>query len=430
MPRQYAKNFPEVPIDEIDLNYAGEGAVRYTDEVSWLSDNNSFYDIVSANQEWTGDMDRISSWLSAQCRISAAGQFTFLQYEISVDGGRTYPFVITLDNEQDYVEFPLTGQLGRIRFKADAVWPANGRFQLVLMYRKWPASVSGANVNRTGNLLGSETKALNVRMVNDWHDDYILGKVQGRATGASAGYCDDIGSNFQSVHPITSGFTPLIDTNGIPTALIASSSVQDSAGGTGAFLYLLGIMSTDYTVTFTLVALNGTTPVAINIGKPIYRFTLGFIFAAGSAYNYNLASGNFANRGINYIGTGTFSTGSGFTTTYIRNRVDDGALVSPTYTCPAGKRALLWELKYAAEAANPVVYRTYGRSGPTAPWSLIIEDVVQGTIQPRRSLIGGWFSPGGEYTVVGKKKQGTQVLANFILSMIEVDESLFVSYIP
>lgn len=427
MPRHYGG---VVRVPEIDLNYAGEGSTVYTDEQSLLSDNNSFYAQVGANTEWIGDMDKISGWRSVQCRIASPGTFTLCQYEMSVDAGNTYPFSVPLDNEGSYFEFPLTGQLGRLHFTTDSNWPTNQLLQIVLVYRRFPACLGGSSVGTTGTLLGKATQALNVRVVNDWMDDYFLGKIQGRTTGFCAGYCDDISSSFQSVHPITSGFVPLPPPAGIPVLSIASSSTQDSALGSGIHGYFILYMRTDYSTGATPVFLSGTTAVPVPVGEPIYRLIIAFAFLGGAAYNSTFSTGPVSNVGINYIGTGTFVPASGFPTTYLRNRVGDGQIASPTYTVPKGKRAMLWELKYAAEASKPVIMRTFGRGSPFSPWALQIEDVAQNTIQPRRSLIGGWNSPGAEFTVVGKKASGTSVLANFIMSVIEIDETLFASYIP
>lgn len=428
MPRHYQDT--TVPsTHEIDLNYAGEGQQRFQDASSWLSDNNSVYLHFSPNQTWLGEMDRISQWRSAELRVEGAGKLTLLQYEISMDGGTTYPIVIPLDVEMDYFEFPILGQLGRLKLTTSGGWPEGGRLQIALMYRQSPSQQGGAAVTRTGTLLGAETRALNVRVVNEWQDDYFLGKIQGRSTGFCAGYCDSIDSNYQSVHPIASGFVPLPPPTGLSTFSIGSSSVQDSGVGSGVYLYFLLYLRADYTSGFMLLAFDGTTPVTYNTGELFFRFIAAFGIVGGAAYPFNFTSGPVSNVGINYIGTGTFTPASGFTTTYLRNRIGDGQIVSPTYTVPFGKRALLWELKYAAEASKPVIMRTFGRGNPNGFWVLQIEDVAQNTIQPRRSLIGGWNPPGAEFTVVGKKASGTSVLCNFIMTVIEVEERFFASYI-
>jgi hypothetical protein len=428
MPRYW--NEPDNDNNDIDLNYAGEGFTRYTDATSQLSDNNSFYAQINADTHRCGDMDRIASWPSAQIRIAKPGALTLCQYEMSSDGGKTYPFVVKLDNEITYFEFPLVGQLGRLRFTTASTWPSGGLLQIVVVYRKYPAALGGGSVTTTGSLLGTGTQALNVRVVNDWMDDYFLGKIQGRTTGFCAGYCDNIDSDFQSVHPITSGFVRLPPPAGVTNVLMASSSAADTQLGTGIFGYLLIYMKTDFSTDVAFVFMQGTTPASVNVTVPIYRFIIAFAFGAGAAYNSTFSAGPLSNVGINYIGTGAFNPASGFATTYLRNRIGDGQLASPTYTCPKGKKAMLWELKYAAEAAKPVIMRTFQRGNATNPWVLQIEDVAQNTIQPRRSLIGGWNDPGSEFTVVGKKTGGTGVLANFIMTVIEVDLALFASYIP
>lgn len=423
--------FPSIP--EIDvLQTKNRGSTFYTRNV-WLSDSNSFSTIVGPSVTQLGDPDHISGWDTGEIRVATIPTATFstLQYEISLDGGKTFPIIIPISiSPSGFAVFPLMGQLGRLRWTTSSTWPSNGILQIALFYRR-SESGNGFTVmgetSHPNDLIPASTNAINVKVVNNWEDDYITGKVGSRRTGACAGYSDDIGATFQSVTNIPSGFLPLPGSSGVVGAKIASTSTQDSAGGTGISLYIFQFMNTDFSLTIELVVLNGTTPVNLAT-SPIYRFVIGFPVSGGSTYNALTTVGS--NRGAIYLGTGAFSTTTGFATNYMVNRVDDGVIVTPTYTVPLGTRGLLYELKYAAEASKPVIFRTYGRSSATAPWSLQIEDITVGTIQPRRSLIGGWLAPGGEWTVIGKRSSGTNVLANFIMTIIEVQESIFNSYIP
>lgn len=419
-------HFPSIP--EIDiLQTNNRGNTFYTKNV-WLSDNNSFSTIAGPSASDLGDPDHISGWDTGEIRVATipSAPFSTLQYEISLDSGKTFPIIVPLSRTTAFAVFPLMGQLGRLRWQTSTTWPAGGILQIALFYRRSPSG-NGLNTSNPNDLIPASTNAINVKVVNNWEDDYITGKIGSRRTGACAGYSDDIGASFQSVTNIGSGFLPYPPAVGVTGARVASSSTQDSGAGTGISMYIFQFMKIDFSLTIEIVVLTGTTPVNLAT-SPIYRFVIGFPVAAGSTYNLLTSVGS--NRGVIYLGTGAFSTSTGFATNYMINRIDDGVIVTPTYTVPLGTRALLYELKYAAEATKPVLFRTYGRGSGTAPWSLQIEDIVTTTIQPRRSLIGGWLAPGGEWTVVARRTGGTNVAGNFIMSIIEVEESIFNSYIP
>ena len=441
MPRQYGQGltieaderpptpFPSIP--EIDLfQTQNRGSTFYTRNV-WLSDNNSFNTTLQASQTKLGDPDRISGWDAAEVRVSAAGKWSLLQYEISLDGGKTYPCLIPIVlNASGFGVFPLMGQLGRLRLTSDAAWPAQGTVQIALFYRRSDSGNSNlvmGDISQPGTLVPSSTNAINVKVVNSWEDDYITGKIGNRRTGACAGYSSDIGASFQSVTNISSGYLPFPSAAGVTGVQIASGDNNDRPAGSGISMYIFQFMKPDYSLTIEIVVLNGITPVNLST-SPIYRFSIGFPIAAGSLYNYTTVVGS--NKGNIYLGTGVFTAGAGFATNYMVNRIDDGVIVNPTYTVPLGSHALLFELKYAAEAAKPVLFRTYGRGNGSQPWSMQVEDIVSVTIQPRRSLIGGWLAPGGEWTVVAKRTGGTSVSANFIMTVIEVDDSIYNTYIP
>lgn len=418
-------------LNEIDLNEIGNNGTTYYTENVWLSDYNSFNRTMNASQTMTGQPDHISGWDIGEIRVSNYDLLSSIDYQLSLDGGKTYPFSTSITVVKGFGTFPLMGQFGRLTFTTGSTWVNGSRIQIALFYRRSSTGNSNAallgSTSHPNDLIPATTTALNVKVVNDWEDDYITGKVGSRRTGACAGYSDDIGATFQSVTNIASGTLPYPGSAGVTGVRIASSSTQDSSTGTGVSLYIFQFMNIDYSLTIEFVALNGTTPVNIST-SPIYRFVIGFPVSAGSTYNYLTTVG--ANRGVIYLGTGAFSTTTGFAVNYMVNRIDDGVIVTPTYTVPLGTRGLLYELKYAAEASKPVLFRTYGRGSGSAPWSLQIEDIVTTTIQPRRSLIGGWLAPGGEWTVVARRSSGTNVIANFIMTIIEVQESIFNTYVP
>lgn len=418
-------------LNEIDLNEIGNnGTTYYTDNV-WLSDYNSFNRPLDASQTVYGTPDHISGWDSAEIRVTNGDLLSSLVYELSLDGGKTYPFSVPISLFGSFGTFPLMGQFGRLMFKTGTTWVNGTKIQIALFYRRSAMGNSSAALlgatSHPNDLIPANTTALNVKVVNDWEDDYITGKVGSRRTGACAGYSNDIGATFQSVTNIASGTLPYPGVAGVANVKIASSSIQDSSTGTGISMYIFQFMQIDYSLVIEFVSLSGTTPVSIST-TPIYRFVIGFPITAGSGYDYLTTVS--VNKGVIYLGTGAFSTTTGFAVNYMVNRIDDGVIVTPTYTVPKGTRGLLYELKYAAEASKPVLFRTYGRGKGTDPWSLQIEDIVTTTIQPRRSLIGGWLAPGGEWTVVARRSSGTNVIANFIMTIIEVQESIFNTYVP
>jgi hypothetical protein len=419
-------------LNEIDLNEIGNNGTTYYTENVWLSDYNSFNRSVNASETVSGSPDHISGWDCAEIRVSNETLLSTLQYKLSVDGGKTYPFSVPVTLTNGFGSFPLMGQFGCLTFTTSSTWVTGTRIQIALFYRRSAmgnsgAALLGASGSHPNDLIPASTNAINVKVVNSWEDDYITGKIGSRRTGACAGYSDDIGTAFMSITNISSGFLPYPAAAGSTGNQIASSSANDSAGGTGIALYIMVFMKIDYSLTVEFVSLNGITPVNLTT-SPIYRFVIGFPLVAGSTYNYLTTVG--ANRGVIYVGKGAFSTATGFATNYMVNRIDDGVIVTPTYTVPLGSRALLYELKYVADASKPVVYRTYGREAPNVPWSLQIEDIATQTIQPRRSLIGGWRMPGAEWTVVAKRAGGTNVTANVIVTVIEVDEAIYRTYIP
>jgi hypothetical protein len=418
-------------LNEIDLNEIGNKGTTYYTENVWLSDYNSFNRVVAASQTFNGTPDHISGWDCAEIRVSNGNLLASLEYKLSVDGGKTYPFSAPVALTDGFASFPLMGQFGYLTFTASSSWVSGTRIQIALFYRRSATgnagvALLGGSTSHPNDLIPASTSALNVRVINDWFDDYITGKVGSRRTGACAGYTSDIATTYQSVTNIPGGYLPFPPGAGVPTASIASTSTQDNPTGTGIAGYIFQWMKPDYSLTIEVVFLNGQTPVALSTPN-IYRFTLGFPIAAGSANNPLIIDGNV---GTIYVGTGAFSTATGFATNYMVNRPGDGVMVTPMYTVPKGSYAILFELKYSAENAKPVIFKTYGRSSPSAPWSMQIEDIVSVMIQPRRSLIGGWVGPGGEWHVVGKKTSGQSVSANFIMSIIEVDEAIFRTYIP
>jgi hypothetical protein len=434
--RTYGNN-NESNDDDLDLNLVRDNLHEYRTNVLWASDNNSLNTSLASDVTWRGNPDHITGWDQCTIQISdGAGKLQpySLVYNISMDGGRSYSFPVVLSEQSRRITFPLRGQYGYLTLTTDAsFWAPVGTpsttklpIQLSTVYtRSTSGAAGGGAVTSTSNVYAvvkPDQPVLNVRVMNDFNDDYIRGLAYGRSTGFFAGYTSDCSrTTFQSVGPNKGLFWPLPAAAGV-TMQISSSSTQDSAGGTGIAAYFLVLMKPDYSYAYEFVFLNGTTPVTLTTTN-IYRFYVGFPAVSGATYNRATTVGS--NRGIIYVGSGAFSTATGFATNYCFNRIDDGVIPISIYTVPKGKRALLFELKYAADGANPVTFRTYGTDTATSCWSLQIEDIVTNTIQPRRSLIGGWRPPGAEWSCVCKSGGAGTTQCNVIATIIEIDETMW-----
>lgn len=271
-----------------------------------------------------------------------------------------------------------------------------------------------------------------VKVINDFEDDLLTARLNGRGTGFTGGYTSNIGQTAQSVMPTYtgwSGFTPLPNpttgTGSLPIRM-ASTSTQDSSTGTGTYLYLVFMLDMSYTMISELVALNGTTPVTLN-ATSIYHFMYGFPLLPGSGFvstNGQITS----NVGTIFLGLGTtFSTTSGFSTVnYMWNRPNDGFLSSGVYVVPKNKRGTLWTVKFNSDNSVACTFKTYSRSSRSGAWSLNAEDNVITGVVIRRTLAGGFLPAGAEFTVIGNKTQATNnIAANFVMTCYEFSERCF-----
>lgn len=433
MPRYSIDDYTDgVTMDEqrgiFDVHYASTNRNQFTNGEKWFSHANSFFGTLRPDQTWVGPPDDISYWEAARVQFSSVANISNIYYELSMDGGETYPFRTTFLTDRTQYWFPITGQKGRLVVITSSTFVPQTPIQWATLYfRGAAASVGSVNesyaVSNGYNVIPSSTRGINVRVINDWFDDYLRGLVAGRSTGFLAGYSDNVdAANFMSVTNITSGFLPHPPLAGVTNLRMASGSIQDSATGTGIGLYFVVTMNPAFEIQVAIVVMNGQTPV--NVPGTVYRIIAAFAIGGGATYSNQVVN---SNAGIIYLGVGTFSAASGFTTNYALNRIGDGTVVVPTYTCPKGKRATIFELKYGTDGVNAVIFRTFGKDSATLPWQLIIEDVVLSTIQPRRSLIGGFKLPGAEWTVMGRRRSGNSALGNVIATIIEIDEALFES---
>lgn len=421
---------------DLDLNYAQQtNLFSYESENRLLSDNNSFNDTFTADQTFRGQYDTIDGYEIALIFLSSnlVGQLSSLTYHISADSGLTYPFINTLDTTTSIIQTPLIGKYGYLTGTVASTF-TGGAIQILTMYAKAPSALGytgppfPALQSSTGfDLVPNTTRALNVRVINDVYFDYLYGKMESRSTGAAAGYSDNIGASYQSLWN-QAGFIAIPPNAGVTSVLAASTSTQDSATGTGlAFMIVFCLLDTFESSAF-FISFTGTTPVTITApgGRKFTRFSLGFGISPGSA---NTGTPISLNVGSLYLGTGAFSTSTGFATTYMFGRPGDNGMFSGVYTTPKGKRATLFQLKYSTDASKPVNFRTLQRTTETGAWIQIITDIVAGTIQPERSLFGGWTGPGTDVQIIAKRTAGTTVEGNFILTMHEIDEPLATSYL-
>ena len=271
--------------------------------------------------------------------------------------------------------------------------------------------------------------AQNVRVVNEWQDDYGKSIVTGRSSGFTAGYTSNSNASFSSCMPFIAngGFTalPPATTTQTTPILIASSSTQDSATGTGVHGYLLFYMNAAREVLTVVAFLNGTAPVTVPINQ-VYHFMYGFPITVGSGQSNAPPGQVTSNVGTVWVGSGTFNTTTGFVTNYMWNRPGDGFVTSGVYVVPKDKYGQLLSVKYNSDSTVPCQFQVYGRSDRAAPWQLNAEDTVNTTLVIRRLFTGGYLPTGFELTVLVKKTANTgNVSANFVMNINEMSAYLF-----
>jgi hypothetical protein len=275
--------------------------------------------------------------------------------------------------------------------------------------------------------------AMLTKTVNDFEDDLLTGRMNGRGTGFTGGYTSSIANTTPTaVIPSYSGWSgtiPLPDPTlgtGASAIKVASSSTQDSPTGTGAYLYILFYLDLTLTPKTEVFALNGTTPVTLAC-KDVYHFQYAFPILPGSGYN---VTGGIitSNVGQIWLGIGTtFSTTTGFNTVnYMWNRIGDGFMSSTIYVVPKNKMASLWNVKLSSDTTVSCLFKTYSRSGRTACWSLNAEDNVNTGIVIRRTLAGGFLPAGAEFTVIANKTaSAANIACNFVMSCYEFSSRIY-----
>ena len=269
--------------------------------------------------------------------------------------------------------------------------------------------------------------------VTDHYTEFLYGFVNGATTGFCGGYTSSTPSDYASVMPgVASGqFTPLppdtVGTTG-ETVRIASSSAQDGPTGTGCWGYIIFYLDLEYAPRTEIVFLNGTTPVTLTGLSliPAQHFLYGFPIAKGSAVT---PPGNIiGNVGTIWLGVGaTFSGATGFNTkNYMWNRPRDGFISSAVYCVPRGVHAALWSVKFNATRSTAVSFQTLFRVNRASPWQLLAEDVVSATAVIQRSIAGGFYTAGAEFTCIAKRTEGTSATeCNFVLTAHELKSHLY-----
>lgn len=269
------------------------------------------------------------------------------------------------------------------------------------------------------------TRIMPVRLMNNIYEDFIFGKLPGRTTGVAAGYISDASITTSLILPGNPTTYPFIPSSGFSDIRMKSTSALDSASSSGSYIQIVFICNTDFEFLSEIVFLNGQTPVSL-ITPNIYHVYYSFPIAGGLLYNGNNLN---ANAGQLYIGRGNSTPTGGFDTNYAWNRINDGFTSSSIYVVPKGKKASLWSVKYNADRAVSVIFKTYVRPSRANQWSLQSEDNCATTIVIERSLIGGALDPGAEFTVVGFKTQNTaNISANFVMTIYEFVDKLYQDY--
>lgn len=274
--------------------------------------------------------------------------------------------------------------------------------------------------------------ALLVKSVNDFEDDLLTGRMNGRGTGFTGGYTSNINNTPGAVMPPYTGWSgwvplpdPVVGTGANPIK-VASSSTQDSLTGTGASALIIFYLDITLAPKNVIVALNGTTPVTLNMVSDVYHFQYAFPIAVGTGYNVT-ANNVTSNVGTLWLGIGaSFSTTTGFSTVnYMWNRPGDGFMSSSVYVVPKNKQASLWNVKLNSDTTVSCLFKTYSRASRTSCWSLNAEDTVNTGIVIRRTLAGGFLPAGAEFTVIANKTGGTNISCNFVMCCYEFSTRIF-----
>jgi hypothetical protein len=271
-----------------------------------------------------------------------------------------------------------------------------------------------------------------VKVINDFGDDLLFGKLNGRGTGLTGGYTSSIGQTAQAVLPTYAGWNgfvalpdPVLGT-GASNIQMASSSAQDAAAGTGIYQYIVFYLDLQKSPHVEFVTLTGTTPVTL-AAKNVYHFQFAFPAARGSGFAATGLGTVTANVGTVWLGIGAFAGATGFATSnYMWNRPGDGFLSSTIYCVPSGKMGTLWSVKFNSDTAVACSFKTYSRSDRNSPWSLNAEDNVTTGTSIQRTLAGGFMPAGGEFTVIANKTTAAANIAcNFVMTLYEASVKVF-----
>lgn len=272
-----------------------------------------------------------------------------------------------------------------------------------------------------------------VKVVNSFDDDLLVGRLHGRTTGFTGGYSSDVQNVYHAVIPSYSGWNgymqlpdPIVGT-GAANIQMASSSAEDSPGGTGNFMYIVFYLDLSYMVRTEVVALNGTTPVTL-LSKNVYHFQFAFPIARGATFGTGTGHGTLSsNVGTIWLGIGAFSGATGFATAnYMWNRPGDGFLSSTIYVVPYGRLGTLWSVKFNSDTSISCSFRTLNRTNRSSPWTVNAEDNVSTGLVIQRSLSGGFMPAGAEFTVaVAKTVNSGTIAANFVLTAYEINAKYY-----
>lgn len=194
---------------------------------------------------------------------------------------------------------------------------------------------------------------------------------------------------------------------GATSVQIASSSAIDTSAGTGARTVLVNYLKTDFSEVNQLVTLNGITPVTI--AADVYRINQVVCLSWGA---------NQSNVGELWIGTGIFSTITGFTNNLSKIEIGENIAQQAIYTVPANKvfEGLAFRTTLSAPTRFRLQYKTAASTGFITTFNLPL-DSSQAFTSPFAIV----FSAGTDIIVQAQSLGGTiqvgMIISGFLRSV-------------
>jgi hypothetical protein len=231
------------------------------------------------------------------------------------------------------------------------------------------------------------------------------GLISGVATKSITGYNASASTTLEPVWAASNPTYPY--PTGAITAQIASSSALDTSAGTGARTVLVNYLTTSFVDTNVVMTLNGVTPVTI--AADVFRVNMVVVLTAGTGA---------ANAGALWVGSGAFSTATGFANTLSKIEIGENVAQQLIYTVPANKvfETLAFRVTQSAPCRFRFQYKTSASSILLTAFNLPL-DSSQAFTSPFASI----FTAGTDLIVQAQSLGGTiqtgMIISGFLRSV-------------